>query len=406
MALNLTTADSALKEDYQPAIREQLNQEIMMLNQIESNSRDVEGRRAVLSIHTARNNGVGARAEAGTLPTAGNQAYKEERVTLKYNYGRIQITGPVIRAMKSDSGSFVRAIESEVNGVVTDLKRDVNRQIFNDSNGTIAQCASVSSADVTLTTPSATQLRQLEVGSKVDIGTVTSPTDHANGSEITAVNTSTGVITLSPAASAGVGTSDYVFRHGAKSTSSGATYELTGLQAIVAASGALFNLNPATAGEGMWKSTVNSNSGTNRAATDNLFETVIDDIFLESGQAPDFIVTTPAVRRNYASQLKAQKRFTDTTTLKGGFSALTVDAGNVSLPLAVDRDCPSNSAFLLKTDNITQHQASDWEFMDEDGSVLSRVSATDAYEAVLFKYHELTTDRRNVHGRISDLTES
>ena len=404
MALNLTTADSALKEDYQPAIREQLNQEIMMLNQIESNSRDVEGRRAVLSIHTGRNSGVGARAESGTLPTAGNQSYAEERVSLKYNYGRIQITGPVIRAMKSDSGSFVRAIESEVNGVVTDLKRDVNRQIFNDSNGTIAQCASVSSADVTLTTPSATQLRQLEIGSKVDIGTTTSPTDHANGSEITAINTSTGVITLSPAASAGVGASDFVFRHGAKSTSAGATYELTGLQAIVNDSGTLFNINPASVTD--WVSTVDGNSGTNRAATDNLFESVIDEIFLDSGQAPTFIVTTPAVRRNYAAQLKAQKRFTDTTTLKGGFSALTVDAGNVSLPLAVDRDCPSNTAFLLKTDQIMQHQSSDWEFMDEDGSVLSRVSATDAYEAVLFKYHELTTDRRNVHGRIDDLTES
>ncbi len=404
MALNLTTADSALKEDYQPAIREQLNQEIMMLNQIESNSRDVEGRRAVLSIHTGRNNGVGARAEAGTLPTAGNQSYAEERVSLKYNYGRIQITGPVIRAMKSDSGSFVRAIESEVNGVVTDLKRDVNRQIFNDSNGTIAQCASVSSADVTLTTPSATQLRQLEVGSKVDIGAVDSPTDHANGSEITAINTSTGVITLNPAASAGVGATDFVFRHGAKSTVSGATYELTGLQAIVNSSGTLFNVNPTSVPD--WVSTVDANGGTNRAATDNLFESVIDEIFLDSGQAPDFIVTTPAVRRNYAAQLKAQKRFTDTTTLKGGFSALTVDAGNVSLPLAVDRDCPSNTAFLLKTDNIMQHQSSDWEFMDEDGSVLSRVSATDAYEAVLFKYHELTTDRRNVHGRIDDLTES
>lgn len=404
MALNLSAADSALKEDYQPAIREQLNQEIMMLNQIESNSRDVEGRRAVLSIHTGRNNGVGARAEAGTLPTAGSQSYAEERVTLKYNYGRIQVTGPVIRAMKSDSGSFVRAIESEVNGVVNDLKRDVNRQIFNDSNGTIAQCASVSSADVTLTSPTATQLRQLEVGSKVDIGAVDSPTDHANGSEITAINTSTGVITLSPAASAGVGSSDYVFRHGAKSSTSGATYELTGLQAIVNSSGTLFNIDPTSVTD--WVSTVDGNSGTNRAATDNLFESVIDEIFLDSGQAPDFIVTTPAVRRNYAAQLKAQKRFTDTTTLKGGFSALTVDAGNVSLPLAVDRDCPSNKAFLLKTDNIMQHQSSDWEFMDEDGSVLSRVSATDAYEAVLFKYHELTTDRRNVHGRIDDLTES
>lgn len=49
---------------------------------------------------------------------------------------------------------------------------------------------------------------------------------------------------------------------------------------------------------------------------------------------------------------------------------------------------------------------SDWEFMDEDGSVLSRVGGVDAYEATLFKYHELTTDMRNAHGIITDLTES
>ena len=404
MALNLTTADSALKEDYQPAIREQLNQEIMMLNQIESNSRDVEGRRAVLSIHTGRNSGVGARAEAGTLPTAGNQSYAEERVSLKYNYGRIQITGPVIRAMKSDSGSFVRAIESEVNGVVTDLKRDVNRQIFNDADGTIAQCASESAKVYTLTTPTATQLRQLEVGSAVDIGTLAAGSDQVSYGIVQSVDTSAGTVTLDKDPTGTIDSSDYIFRSGAGSAGAGSTYELTGLQAIVNNSGTLFNINPSSVAD--WVSTVDGNSGTNRAATDNLFESVIDEIFLDSGQAPNFIVTTPAVRRNYAAQLKAQKRFTDTTTLKGGFSALTVDAGNVSLPLAVDRDCPSNKAFLLKTDQIMQQQSSDWEFMDEDGSVLSRVSATDAYEAVLFKYHELTTDRRNVHGRIDDLTES
>jgi hypothetical protein len=404
VALNRTTADAALKEDYQPSIREQLNNEIMMLNQIESNSTDVEGRRAVLSLHTGRNAGTGARAEGGTLPTAGNQAYQEERVSLKYNYGRIKVSGPVIRAMKSDTGSFVRAIESEVNGIVTDLKRDVNRQIFNDANGTIAQCASVSTDTITLTNPTATQLRQLEVGSRVDVGTVTSPTDHGNGLVIESVDRAAGTVTFTTNPTAGVGTSDFIFRSGAKSTTSGATYELTGLQAIVNDSGTLFNVDPSSVA--IWTSTVNSNSGTARAATDNLFETVIDDIFLESGKAPDFIVTSPGVRRNYAAQLKAQKRFADTTELKGGFSALSVDAGNVSLPLAIDRDAPTGTAFLIHKAAVTQHQNSDWEFMDEDGSVLSRVSGEDAYEAVLFKYHELTTDQRNVHGRIDDLIES
>ncbi len=400
MALNLSTADSALKEDYQPSIREQLNNDIMMLTQIEKNSTDVEGRRAVLSLHLGRNAGVGARAEGGTLPTAGNQDYAESRVSLKYNYGRIRITGPVIRAMKSDTGSFTRAIESEVNGVVTDLKTDVNRQVFNNVNGTIAQAASVSSQIITLTSMTTTQRRHLVIGSKFDVGTVTDPT--LRGSDLVVSSTTASTVTFTGSCT-GVTSSDFLTRAGSGSTVSGATFELTGLTAIVDDAGTLFNINPSN--DPIWKSTVSTN-GSNRAATDNLFETVIDDVWLESGEAPDFMVTTPGVRRNYAAQLKAQKRFTDTTTLKGGFSALTIDAGNTSLSMVVDRDAPSNLAFLISTKCMTQHQSSDWEFMDEDGAVLSRISGEDAYEAVLFKYHELTTYRRNVHAKIEALSES
>ena len=407
MALTLSAADAALKEDYQPSIREQLNNEIMMLAQIESRSTDVEGRRAVLSLHVTRNSGVGPRAEGGTLPTAGSQGYVEERVSLKYNYGRIQINGPVIRAMKSDTGSFTRAVESESTGVVRDLKREVNWQSFNNVEGTIAQCdTTTASTEVELqaTTDSAT-MRRFEIGMKVDVGTLASPASLASASAITAIDVDEAGGTQSITISDSVTTtsSHYVTLAGSKAAA-GATLGLTGIRAIVAASGTLFNVNPST--YPVWKSTVNSNSGTNRAFTDNLVEQVIDEIWLQSGEAPTFAVTSPGARRNYAAQLKAQKRFTDTVDLKGGFKALTVDAGNTSLALAVDRDCPDNSAFLLNLGCLTQHQSSDWEFMDEDGAVLNRVPGVDAYEATLFKYHELTTDRRNVHGLISDLLES
>ena len=76
MALNLSAAAGVLKDDYQPAVREQLNNAHMLLNQIERNSKDTEGTAAVLSLHVSRNSGVGARAEGGTLPTAGHQGWK------------------------------------------------------------------------------------------------------------------------------------------------------------------------------------------------------------------------------------------------------------------------------------------------------------------------------------------
>jgi len=397
MALTLTTADSALKEDYQPAIREQLNNDIFILTQVESNSEDIEGRRAVLSVHNSRNTGVGARAEGGTLPTAGNQGYVEERIPLRYNYGRLQVSGQSIKAMKSDTGSFTRAVESEVRGVVTDLKRQVNRQCFNSALQVIAQCGTTTSdTEVVLTTPTQTELRQLEIGMLVDVGTDADPDSLAAASAITAVNTSTGTVTISDSIT--TTSSHYV------SLAGSADNEITGLREIVAASGTLFNI-AGTAATG-WISTDNNNSGTNRAATDNLFETVINDVQIASGSDPDLICTSYGVRRNYANQLKSQKRFADTTDLKGGFKALTVDAGNVSIPLAVDKDNPENTAFILNSDHLTQFQMSDWEFMDDDGAVLSRVSGVDAYEAVLFKYHELATDKRNAHGILSDLTES
>ena len=403
MALTMTTADSALKEDYQPAIREQLNNEIMMLAQIEAKSTDVEGRRAVLNLHVSRNSGVGPRAEGGTLPTAGSQGYAEERVSLKSNYGRIQLNGQVIRAMKSDAGSFTRAVESETKGVVADLKREVNYQVFNNVEGTIATCASESSKVYTLATATdSSQMRRLEVGMKVDIGTLANPDLRVAGGTIQSTTGVTITLDVDPLTGS-VDGSDFVTIAGSK-TAAGSTLGLTGLRAIVSATGTLFNIAPGT--YPVWASTANGNSGTNRAATDNLFETVIDEIFMQSGEAPNFIVTSPGARRNFAAQLKSQKRFADSVDLKGGFKALTVDAGNTSLPIAIDRDNPDNTAFLLNTDALTQHQSSDWEFMDEDGAVLNRVAGVDAYEATLFKYHELTTDRRNTHGIITDLLES
>jgi hypothetical protein len=411
-----TTLDSALKEYYLPPAREQLNNENMMLAQIERTSRHVEGRRAVLSLHVQRNSGVGARAEGGALPTAGSQGYAEERVGLSYNYLRIRVSGQAMKATVNDSGSFVRALSSEMTQGVNDLRRDINRQIFTDGNAAIAQCASVSTATVTLTTPTTTQMNQLHVGMLIDIGTVSDADAKGAGLTISSIDKSAGTVTFSSNPTSGIGTSHFLFRQGNKLDADGSgadaadgagTLELIGLAKIVGAAGtSLHNVDSSTYTS--WSSTINSNSGTNRAATDTLFEKVIDDVDIESGKSPNLCVTTKGVRRNYAAQLKSMKRFNDgaSLTLKGGFKALTIDCGDVSLPLVADRDCPANLAYLLNTSHLVQHEMSDWEWADYDGAVLRNRSGYDEWEAFMFKYHQLCTDQRNTHGKIADLSES
>ena len=404
MGLTRTTADAALKEDYEPGIRSQINDSNVILAQVEKGDVDQEGRRAVLSLHVGRNVGTGARAEGGTLPTAGNQQYAEQRVPLYYNYGRIQITGPVMRAMKSDSASFTRAVDSETKGIVADLKRDYNRQIFGTSNGVVAQCGTTNTAtEIVLASDTPLSvMRQFEIGRVVDIGTVANPVAIANSVSITAVNRSTKTITVSGSNVSTTG-SHYVFWEDAGGAIGGVGQkEITGLRSIVDSSGALHNVDPSTVP--VWAATEDANGGTNRAPSDTLFERVLDTVEIESGEMPNLIVTTHGIVRSYANGLKDQKRFSNTLDLKGGFKAVSVATASGELGMVSDRDCPAETAFLLNTSHLFHHVGSDWEFMDEDGAVLNRVADKDAYEATLFKYSELTTDQRNSHAKIVDLS--
>lgn len=412
MGATKTTADAALKEDYQPAVRNQINNDIPILTYVEKNTKDTDGRRAVLSLHVTRNSGIGSRAEGGTLPTAGNQGYAEERVTLKHHYGRIQLTGPLMRAADTDKGSFERALDAETKRVVEDLKRDLNRQVWGTSNGAIAELAQTTNSTVInlKSSVSDVQFRQLEVGAVIDIGTVASPTGTVSAAEIVSTSASGTAgtdgyykVTLNSAVTTTFAT--FIFRSG--NGGSGASQkEVTGLQTIVDSSGSLFNVDPAT--YPVWKSSEFGNGGTLRQISETLMATVVQDINIQSGTWPNLAVCHHGVFRAYANLLLGLKRFNNTVSLKGGYSAGIpfLGGGGQEIPVVTDRDCPANSIYFLNTDHLVEFMASDWEFMQEDGAVLNRVSGVDAYEAVLFKYMEVATDRRNAHGKLVDISHA
>ena len=411
-----TTADSALQEDYQPLVREQINNDCKILTYVEKNTADTDGRRAVLSLHVARSGGVGARAEQGTLPTRGSQTFAEERVSLFSNYGRGSVTGQLVKAADSGkSAAFIKALDFEMKGVTSDLKRDVNRQLWGTSDGVIAQCAlTTSSLQVNLangdsgatTVASDVQFRQLEQNMLVDIGTVAAPTMKTSGNVIVTTGgsgTSAApyyIVLTSVATTSG---DNYIFRSG--NGGSGANQkEVTGLQTIVDSTGTLHNVNPTT--YPIWASTEMSNSGTLRQVSETLMAQCVQNINIASGTWPNLAVTHHGVFRAYANLLLGLKRFNDTVSLKGGYSQGIpfVGGGGNTIPVVVDRDCPANSMYFLNTDHLTEFMASDWEFMEKDGAVLSRLENTDEYQFTLFKYHELATDQRNTHGKLLDLS--
>jgi hypothetical protein len=415
MASTLSTANAVLKEDYKD-LRSQINQKFFILAQIDKNTDDVEGRRAVHAIHVSRNSGVGARAEGGTLPTAGNQGYANTNVPVRYQFGRIQLSLQVIKAMKSDKGSFVRAIKSEMDGLEKDLKRDVNRQVWGTSDGVIAACGTTTAANVVVlaTTTTAVQLRQLyaDGGSRVDIGTGTPFTDVATARLVTAVDYTNKTITIDGAVVT-TDSNDRVVRSGSGGTTDNTGLpgdgqkELTGLQTIVDSTGYLHGITAAT--YPVWAAQEYGNSGTARALSENLVNKAIQETNIASGDGVDLLVSGDGVSRAAAALMTSMRRNNDTVALKAGYSGIqwsTPQEGmSTAKPISLtwDRDCPDAKLFGLTTDSLVQYEEADWDWMDDDGAVLSRVSGEAAYEATFYKFHEVACRQRNANFRIDDL---
>lgn len=135
----LATYDEALKNMYLPAIQEYLNNDTILAQKIDVNEEDVSGKIAYIENHFGRSTGIGARGDGGPLPEADYQKFKKSEVPMKYNYGRVTFTGPTIAATRDSRGAYAKVVESEVEGIVKDLMKDINRQLWGTGYGIIAR---------------------------------------------------------------------------------------------------------------------------------------------------------------------------------------------------------------------------------------------------------------------------
>ena len=113
------------------------------------------------------------------------------------------------------------------------------------------------------------------------------------------------------------------------------------------------------------------------------------------------------------SILSAYNRSVDTVEFKGGFKGIRWSTPGVSgidgqdIGWYADHDCPNNQLYGINFDSLVAHQASEgWEWIDDDGSILSRVADQAAFEATLITSMEVAAVRRNANFVIKDLTEA
>jgi hypothetical protein len=225
----------------------------------------------------------------------------------------------------------------------------------------------------------------------VDIGTAADGRAIATARNITDVSVSAGTITIDGAAVT-TSASHFVSRSGAAVATTGgaiAAGEIAGLKSLVSdAANTVGGINEAGAGNGFWAPIRDTSTST--LTSDALVQN-INQARIAGGEV-SVMLGSFGMQRKLFGLLQSQVRYTEPTTIHGGFKVLDFNGHD----FIADRDAPFGHIYLLDERFIKVFANRDWHWLDEDGNILKWVVGFDAWEAVLARYLNIGISRRNV----------
>lgn len=377
--------DPVLKTVFEGKLREIINRRCWALAVLGKSPRSYEGRQVTYPVNLRRNPAVGARADGGTLMGRGSQTYDDTAITVKYMYLRGGLTGPTIRAVKSQKGGFASALAAEFNLAIKDFRKELNFLAWGDGTGTrctidaTASSATQTAASAGQATPDvgAAGTRYLREGMAVLIGTAAEIA--AGTAETATIDSITDHDTFVLTASKSLVSADLVVEGDA----SGNSYNNVpmGLLGIIDDdTGTFQSISRSTYGN--WRGTVLANAGTLRAFSDELLQRAFDYVSRRTGSTIDTLVMDPSIRRMVLDQIIPDRRYADRKFDKG-WSYLSYDAGDGEVRIYADTDCPFNRIFGIDSSTIQVYEQTPIHFADDDGHILRVVSNTDAWEYLL-----------------------
>lgn len=388
----MTNFDGALKDKYGPGLRNALNNSNPVFTEAYRNDEDIVGRKAVWSVHTGRSSSTGNRAELGGLPSADRQRYTQVSDDLAYIYHTIKVSGQAKHLTRNDAGSFVRALESELDGAEKDLKNDLARQAFGQKvsiggvlySGVIGTISGGDTDTLIMSGLSASEMRYFFKDQSLSV--INGTTGAVRGtSTVLSVTASTTTVELNSAI-AGTTTNDYVVREGNLGN------ELNGLRHLFSPTQLYATIDPANVPAWAGLASGSTTTAISEVLLDETTELVETD---GDGSSPELYVVEHRQRRKLASLLQAQKRYDGRQmTLTAGWEGLQVARG----VLVADRFCPVPKGFAITRKHLSRFVGLDFTWDEDDGKVLFKaLDGSDAVEARFKAYINLEAPVRNAH---------
>lgn len=392
--VTLTTANNALKEVYLGVLSNQLNTSINpLLTRINQTTSDVWGKQIRKVAPYGINGGIGAGTEDGDLPHSAQNNYEQFVLDLKNLYGKLEISDKAIRASENSAGAFVNLLTAEMEGLIKASSFNFGRMLYGDGSGTLANITENGTNNVTVDST-----KNLIEGLVVDIVS-TGGSVAKSGLRITSIDQTNKIVTLS---GANFTASDYKTGY-ILCVQGSYGLEITGLGAIFNSTSDIYGLSRDSH---KWlvpymKDITGTSTKTN--ITDIIIQNAIDDLEESADSKVDFIVCSSGVKRNYQSYLASYRSNVNVLELEGGFKAISYNG----IPLISDKFAPSNTMYLLNTNEFNLHQLCDWKWLEgEDCRVIRQTLGKPTYQATLVKYADIICNKPRGQAMITGIAES
>lgn len=429
---DLTSITDTLKLVYGEGITNQFYDETLTYHQFPKSNRSPKGLGYEFGIRYDRAQGVGARRESELLPDPLVGKFDKGRISPKYIYGTLRMTGPAIEAAKGDVAAFVDGLADSVDDIYQSLIVDMNRQAWGDGFGLLgtltaaSDTLTTSGADWTVTCNNDAGVDLMYAGMVVDFFAAGTAVDESSvASRIASVDRTNK--TMEMEANAGVYKANHpitafqsytivaetvpsaaqICRIGAREASHATTntsVEMTGLEGIYDDGTLLATFeNITVASNPKWKGNALGNSSVNRELSIDLMLQALDLSRTVAGAHPRTIRCGLGQRRKYANLLLPDVRFAP-TELKGGYETLTFQGGDGSVKMVIDPVAPKNKMFFEPDGCIQKYEMTSIGWGDLDQQMHQR-AGYDEWDQFLRIYTQLGTEQRNKLVLLKDLVE-
>ena len=380
--------------------------------------------------------GVGARAENEYIPEPDDPRFENSRLFLRKIQGTVEMSGDVMRKVRSDEGAFLNYMERALPDLVTRLVNEIDRMYISDGSGVKARVLSITSAVATTLvlvvnrtygidgfTGSIFQFMEGErnVFDPAADGQTLRTGGGFQALQLTDIDEDTDTLTYTGNATlvAAIAVDDFIFpgdeAGSSSSTAAGADREIAGLLAGVDDGGIIAtynNIDRTAVGNRLWNAIVIDGSVPQWGGqlTEELLTFADDEVTIKGAGRIDTWIMARSAARGYWQSLKGDRTMVDPRSFTGGKAGLSVVLGDREIPLKVARKLPPELTFGLQSDSWRRLTLGQWEWDDRTGSIWNRVTDSvgrkDAFFAVGNMYEQLfcMAPRKNV--RIEGLTST